>query len=299
MAVSVYLPFLGAILLAAFAGPVARNASPALATRALTLGAVVVAAASAWAIALLVMVRVLQVPLFTSETHVRLAGVGADPVPANVSEIAAIALLSVVCAAIVVVVRRQQSLRRMARLARDCHCAGDLVVLPCDVPIALALPGREGRVVISSALVRFLDGSGRRAVLAHERSHVRHRHDLYRLVVALCAAINPLMWPVLAEVAFSIERWADEDAARDVGDRSLVARTLVSVALAQAGRTSPSLALAFGADRITDRVLALDSDATRPQAIAVVGCMIPAVIGAAAAVDATGALLRLTSLGHL
>lgn len=70
-------------------------------------------------------------------------------------------------------------------------------------------------------------------LLAHENARLRHRHDLYRLLPDLGTAANPLLRPLSAAVRRGIERWADEEAARVVGDRRLVARAVARAGLAQ------------------------------------------------------------------
>ncbi|MDS1270872.1 M56 family metallopeptidase [Lipingzhangella sp. LS1_29] len=48
-------------------------------------------------------------------------------------------------------------------------------------PVAYCLPGRTGDIVLSTAALQTLDDSERAAVLAHERAHLRGRHDLHRI----------------------------------------------------------------------------------------------------------------------
>ncbi len=58
-------------------------------------------------------------------------------------------------------------------------------------------------------------------LLAHERAHARNSHYLFTSAARLAAAANPLLRPVAAEVGYAIERWADERAAAETGDRAL------------------------------------------------------------------------------
>ena len=62
-------------------------------------------------------------------------------------------------------------------------------------------------------MLRSLDGAQRRALLAHERSHPRHRHHLHHTACQFAAAVNPLLRRLPAAVELATERWADEDAA--------------------------------------------------------------------------------------
>jgi hypothetical protein len=56
--------------------------------------------------------------------------------------------------------------------------ADDLRVLDGPVPLAYCVPGREPRVVLTGGALRVLDDAQVGAVLAHERAHLRHRHEL-------------------------------------------------------------------------------------------------------------------------
>jgi beta-lactamase regulating signal transducer with metallopeptidase domain len=115
-------------------------------------------------------------------------------------------------------------------------------------------------VVVSTAMLRALPVAERRALLAHESSHLRHRHHLYALAADIAAAANPLLRPAARTVRAGIERWADEDAAAAVGDRRLVARSLARAAraaLASAPPGPPAGALAVTGDDVGSRARAL------------------------------------------
>lgn len=102
-----------------------------------------------------------------------------------------------------------------------------------DRPDAYAIPGSPGRVVISSGMIATLTGPERRVLLAHENSHLRHRHDLWLQAAHLAAAANPLLRTVPRAVELAAERHADDDAARAVGSAALVARAVGRAALAR------------------------------------------------------------------
>jgi len=51
-------------------------------------------------------------------------------------------------------------------------------VLTADDPVAYSVPGRDPRVVMSTATRSRLDGKQLRAVLTHERTHLRQHHDV-------------------------------------------------------------------------------------------------------------------------
>jgi beta-lactamase regulating signal transducer with metallopeptidase domain len=103
-----------------------------------------------------------------------------------------------------------------------------LVVLADDEPYAYAVPGWPGRIVVSQSLLRRLDEQGRRALLAHEQTHLSEHHDLHQLAAAVAAAENPLLFRSLTALSLACERRADEVAARAVGDRQAVARAITT-----------------------------------------------------------------------
>ncbi|MFB4307168.1 M56 family metallopeptidase [Actinomadura sp. GTD37] len=126
--------------------------------------------------------------------------------------------------------------------------------LDTDVPIAVAVPGRHGGVMVSRGLLRDLTPAELQVVFEHEASHLRHRHHRYLAAGILVAALLPPLRPLDGRLRLAVERWADEDAAEATGDRAAVARTLAKVALAQP-RTSP--AAAFAESGVVERVEAL------------------------------------------
>jgi len=131
-----------------------------------------------------------------------------------------------------------------------------LEVVASDAPIAFAVPGRPGGVVIGSALLGHLDPDERTAVLAHENAHLRLHHHRYVHTVELCAAAFPFLVPLARQVRFATERWADEAAAADIGSRRTLARAIARVALMpRDGYLSP--ALAFSGRGTSARVDAL------------------------------------------
>ncbi len=72
----------------------------------------------------------------------------------------------------------------------------------------------------------------RDVLLAHERAHAKHSHYLFTSAARLAAAANPLLRPVAAQAGYTVERWADERAAAQAGDRALAARAIARAALA-------------------------------------------------------------------
>jgi hypothetical protein len=153
--------------------------------------------------------------------------------------------------------RASRSLRCLSlarRASAGMHpLSGNLVLLEQRTPIAYSVAGSGGRVVVSTGMFAALSAPERRVLLAHEAAHLRHRHHLYIHLVRLAAAANPLLRPVVNAVVVATERWADEDAAREVGDRGLVAQAVARAALA-ATRPVPQVALAATDHAVVERV---------------------------------------------
>ncbi|MFC5747482.1 M56 family metallopeptidase [Actinomadura rugatobispora] len=169
------------------------------------------------------------------------------PVPAPLGVPATV--LTVLVA--LVVVRSAVRWTREVRTAREFSRS----VLDTDLPIAVAIPGRHGGVLVSRGLLKVLDAGELQVVFRHELAHLRHRHHRYLAAGSLAAAVVPLLRPLDRRLRFATERWADEEAAEAVGDRALVARTIAKVALARP--TSPAPLPSFTDSVVVQRVAAL------------------------------------------
>ena len=134
---------------------------------------------------------------------------------------------------------------------------GPLALLPDTLPYAYALPGAPGRIVVSTALWSCLNAEEGEALLAHEQVHLRARHHRYLLVAQLAARAHPLLRPLRPAVAFSAERWADEEAAVVVGNRRLMARAVGKAGLIARGAPSVTLAGLAAPGPVPRRVKAL------------------------------------------
>ncbi len=95
-------------------------------------------------------------------------------------------------------------------------------------------------------------------MLAHERAHRRHGHHRFIVATEVAAAMVPPLRPAARRVRFATERWADQDAAREVGDPKVVARAIARAALARRDEEGSALAL-LGSD-VAARVEALTRD---------------------------------------
>ena len=146
------------------------------------------------------------------------------------------AIVAIVAAVVAIRAFRRQ--RTALRAAQDEAAAlpGDdlVVVVPGSQPDAFTLPGSRGRIVVTEALRNALSRDEFGVVLAHERAHLVCRHHRYVDAARLAAAGQPLLRPVARLVEYGVERWADEQAALEIGDRTRVARTIGAVALAAA-----------------------------------------------------------------
>jgi len=86
-------------------------------------------------------------------------------------------------------------------------------VLDHAMPVAYCLPGRRARLVLSVGTLEALDPAQVVAVLAHERAHLRERHDLVVLPFVAWGATAPFVpGMVQAQVAVAalIEMRADD-----------------------------------------------------------------------------------------
>ena len=116
-----------------------------------------------------------------------------------------------------------------------------------DSPAAAAycVPGIRSRIVISAGTLALLDAAELAAVLAHERAHVRARHDLVLLPFSALGRAFPrsrLVRQAHATVALLVEMLADDRALRHRPAREL-ATALLRVGASGAGH-APSGTLA-------------------------------------------------------
>jgi hypothetical protein len=135
---------------------------------------------------------------------------------------------------------------------------GEIVVAALAEPDAMALS--SGVIVVTPCLLRALGSEERRAVLAHERAHLDHRHHRHRHAAVLLASANPLLRRLPEAIGYLTERWADEDAAR-VTSRPSTASALQRVAELGGSRLDHSTATMHSAVvGVPERILALQSD---------------------------------------
>lgn len=105
------------------------------------------------------------------------------------------------------------------------------VLVDHSTPQAYCLPGRRGRVVLTTAAVRDLEPDELDAVLAHERAHLTGRHHLVLAVantLARAFPFVPLFRAARTSTAVLVEMLADDQAARG-GARLSVASALLTL----------------------------------------------------------------------
>jgi hypothetical protein len=240
----VYLPLLIPVLAAATARPLAARLEPREATWLLTAAAVILAGCSTVALALLAASAAARVPIMASLGDYSQNVVHrSDHTSAVTGAVAALVLIVAAVGVAIAFRHRARALAESYRRAARLHDDGTVVVVRGTAVEAYALPGWPGRIVVSGSLLEALDEPGRAALLAHERAHLAGRHHLFTTVAHLAAAANPVLVPLARTVDYTVERWADEQAARVTGDRRLVALTIGRVAMMASPTRWPAAAL--------------------------------------------------------
>lgn len=281
MSISVYVALASSLVVGLLAPRLSRMVPPATGVRAIACATVVSAAVSVWALALLAATLAREAgPVIEEARRHGVTRIG-DPVPGLVGVLAAGLLVLAAYRVARVLLRHRSARREVRRVTREAP-GGELVIAESNVPYAVALSGRPGRIVVSSSLMRLLDADERRVVYAHERAHLRFAHHRWRACAEMAAAANPLLSSVCDCVEFLVERWADEDAAAAVGDRDLVARALARAALATAD-SHRRARLGFHELAVTRRVLAMRTD---PGACPTSRLLVAAILVAAIATTA-------------
>lgn len=252
-------------------GPAAaRRLPPRHATWLLSAGGTLAALCALAVPCVLAAVLIGQIPDIANHGHWSTVTLR-DRAPAEPG-IWAASLLAVVAAGVAILhvsVRRVLDVVRAHRACRSISATPGGLVVVTDAPIgAVAVPGRPGRIVVARSLLDALSGRERGAILAHERAHLEHGHHWHRSVVSIAAAANPLLAPLRTAIVDATERWADEDAAAQIGDRRAVASALARAALL--GHRPPAAAaplLAAASHAVSGRVEALLGRPPRPRPV--------------------------------
>lgn len=256
-----YLPLVFSAVFGLTAPRLARRLPPHVSTWMLSGGALVAAASSSSALALAAFNVLARNPEIAargrwSDEVLRRH----DPVTAPAGMLAIAAVVIFAARFLSAGTRRTSAILAAHRLAAHLPATGsELSVLQSARRQAFAVPGRPGRIAITTAMVRTLDSGQRRALLAHERSHLHHHHHLHHTAVHLAVAVNPLLRRLHAAVETATERWADEDATA-VCHRDTVAAALTRAATGTSPPV-PAVVLAAAASDIMTRVAALRAPA--------------------------------------
>ncbi|MFF5403173.1 M56 family metallopeptidase [Streptomyces misionensis] len=263
------LPLLLPCVLPALARRALARLAPAAALWAVTGCAVALAGCSLAALGAFVLIGLLKLPLFAAFgelTHPLHTAPALIVVPAAATSVGVLA----VCSWTLVrsVLRQSRAFRAARTEAGSGPAAGDLCVVDSPRPDAYALPGRPHRIVVTTAMLRSLDGAEREALFAHERAHNEGGHHYFLAAAELAAHCHPALRPVRETIRLAVERTADEAAAASVGDRRLTARAIARAALAghAAGTPRPDFAAAATAGPVPQRVQALLGTPRAPRA---------------------------------
>ncbi|MCB5909114.1 M56 family metallopeptidase [Streptomyces pinistramenti] len=243
----VWVPLLVPFLAVPAARRLAQALPPTRAAWLLTGIAVGLAACSTAALALLVVPGASYVPALAALDALIEPLTAGPPAVTVALASAAAGLLAWSAAAVAGCLRRHRAdLTRARALVGEAH--GELAVLHDSRPDAYALPGRPGRIVVTTAMLRALEPAEREALFAHERAHLRGRHHLFLAAAELAARCHPALRPLREPLGYALERIADEAAAAAVGSRALAARAIGRAALAggPSGLSRPLLAATAG-----------------------------------------------------
>jgi Zn-dependent protease with chaperone function len=297
---AVYLPLLLPIAAVPALRALAPRLAPRLAAPVLTAASLQLAAFSTLALVVLVGMGASTVPALAALGHFSPEVLTGVPGTARLTGGVAAGLLAFLT------VRTVRVALRHTRVLGDAHAVGrgfghdnELVVLPDTVPVAYALPGFPGRIVVSSGMLHALEPAERQALLAHERAHLAGRHHLLLVGADLAAAANPLLRALVPALQYAVERSADEAAAGRVGNRRTAARAVAHAALATRRAAPASVhpsALHASCGPVPQRVAALlspEPPAARPTlstraVAAAVACLF--ITGACSAAEAANDL---------
>lgn len=296
-AVAVFVALAVAAMLAGVAGPAAvHRLRPGRSVPLLTAATLAVALAGGLALGSIAVAMLAGTTALADagDDHWSAAVVHAElPVPSWLGTAAGVAVTLLLARAVLRALRIGVAFGRADRLARRLRGRGGPVVLIADpAGDAYTIAGGRGCVVISRELYSALSRPERSVVTAHELSHLHRRHHLYVHLADLAAAANPLLRGVSAAVRLGVERWADEDAARMLGDRAGTARALAGVALhrhrlsrsrpdSDVPLAGPRWALGVATAQVTTRVTALLEPPPRDRGgrmLATAGCAVLALL---------------------
>jgi Zn-dependent protease with chaperone function len=301
MATAALLVVLANVLLGVSWHRLGRGLRPAVAAPVTVAVAVVATSAGLVSLSIIAFDAVAEIPVVAAHAQWSVSALeGHDPLPTPVGLGCFVVLVWLAGRTMRVTWRQSAGLRAVLALGgwrRDSGDAVDVVVTAQEVPTAFAVPAlRGGQVMVSRGMLDALDADEHRVLIAHERSHLRHRHYLYVALARLVAATNPLHTDLPDAVSRAVERWADEDAAAATQDRTTTARAIARAALAanRATRATPrpAAALPIASSPIEERTEALLKPAAPNRPARVLAGVTLALL----ALSGTASLARATEL---
>ncbi|MFE0748231.1 M48 family metalloprotease [Gordonia sp. NPDC058843] len=150
--------------------------------------------------------------------------------------------------------------------------ARDVRMIDVEQPLAYCLPGLRQRVVVSEGVVHRLTRDELVAVIAHERAHLRARHDL--VLEAFIALHEAFPRFVRSSSALGATELLVEALADDQAVRATTPTTLGRALVACADAVAPRGAMAVGGPTTLTRVHRLRDD--RPARVVAAGAYIAA-----------------------
>jgi Zn-dependent protease with chaperone function len=149
----------------------------------------------------------------------------------------------------------------IAVVARTDDGPEPIMWLDHPMPLAYSIDGRPGYVVATEGLLAHLGAEGQRAVLAHERAHLRGRHHRIVNICEILAAAFPFV-PLFAAAPPAV-RVLVEVAADRVAAEATSAETVRSAlsTVSQANSARPLWALGLISESTTERLHHLDANA--------------------------------------
>ena len=269
MIVLAAIPFLIGVGLFPSSAYIGRALPPALATWLLTVLALTVSLTGGLVLSLVASVSLAQTPLAGRLGHWSSSSVRSEGPPVWLGVVTALVVVALLSAAARRGLRGIRAVALANRSVRGLELPeSNLVLLDHGAPTAYAVGGIHRRIVVSTSMLRALPANERRVLLAHEAARIRHHHYLFVQLCAIAAAANPFLRTSVVAVRASVERWADESAARDVGDRKVAARSLARAAMARAVTRPPAGALGGVDGDVVLRVRALMTEAPRHRSAA-------------------------------
>lgn len=145
---------------------------------------------------------------------------------------------------------RMWRVRRKAEVLRwSADASHDIRISPC-----VSSPATFGRTILLPTASIDWPASTWRAVLSHERAHVRSRDCHLQWLVHLHACIfwiNPLAWWMQRRLCLLTENLSDDEAAAELGSRPAYAEVLLQLASAH---SRPPVSLAMAQCNVSARI---------------------------------------------